>query len=949
MTIQNNQITGNSGDPLHLNYDFHYVTAGIPVFVGNILNGNAVDGIGLEGMISEDMILPNQGVTYISYGLNVAAGVALTVKAGVVVKFDYDVNMGISGSLKVSGRAGSEVYFTSLRDDSVGGDTNLDGNATQPHVGDWRGISIYGQAVIDYATIRYVLRDFEGAAIGVADNSSLTLRNSLLEKNGIYGVSAGQATITVANSIFRNNILGGMRTSNSSASVSGCTFEDMPMGINNVSDAPIVSATNNYWGHPSGPFNPTTNPAGQGVEVSDYVDYDPWLVTPRVRQAIPIELNQSQTHHVYPQGFTDFLLEAPAGLSLMVQVTPLDANADLWVYSHFGALPLWNAYDVRSDQISASGTVELLISPSQLGGYYFSIFGHDVLQTGVDFDILITPITEYLSLVSPQSAGNAGQTTIQLFGAPFVEGMSVELRANGLPTLYPTGINVFSLTELFATFDLNGAATGVYSIVATLPGGHEVVLSDAFTISTGIGPKLVTNMVEPEGVRIGQKYVLWVEYGNAGDADLPIPLIVVNTVGSWRLTPDEPFRTDQIQVLGINQNHPIGVLPPGATLKIPILQRAPLTGLGGKVTKTLSVLDDYNSAIDWDQVEAEIKPEIINSDLWSIIFAQLKVQIGDTWGDYYRTLVQDAEYLAEFDRFVYSVKDLFRFEMKKAIGLDPLGFLAGDVDAAISEPGLSLQFSRLFPSNLERQFYLGPLGRGWSHNYDIHLEIREDENVLIHWPGAFSRLFIYDGSYSPLPGDYGKLILNNSHFELTEKNGTRFVFNPEGTLAHVEDTNGNRISLIYDGNDRLVTIQHSNGDHFTLSYNGLGRIQSLTDQAGRITEYLYDASGEHLTQVIAPGNRPTFYNYSADQGLATDHTLLEIGYADGSHKYFAYDSLGRISSNELDNGEERITYTYDAMGRITITDLNQKSRIFWLDEYGRLSKMQDTLGFEIID
>lgn len=40
----------------------------------------------------------------------------------------------------------------------------------------------------------------------------------------------------------------------------------------------IVNADNNWWGHSSGPYHPFTNPNGLGDPVSDYVDYDPWLI-----------------------------------------------------------------------------------------------------------------------------------------------------------------------------------------------------------------------------------------------------------------------------------------------------------------------------------------------------------------------------------------------------------------------------------------------------------------------------------------------------------------------------------------------------------------------------------------------------------------------------------------------------------------------------------------------
>ena len=38
-----------------------------------------------------------------------------------------------------------------------------------------------------------------------------------------------------------------------------------------------VNATNNWWGHISGPYHPTYNPDGKGNNVTDYVIFDPWI------------------------------------------------------------------------------------------------------------------------------------------------------------------------------------------------------------------------------------------------------------------------------------------------------------------------------------------------------------------------------------------------------------------------------------------------------------------------------------------------------------------------------------------------------------------------------------------------------------------------------------------------------------------------------------------------
>jgi len=60
------------------------------------------------------------------------------------------------------------------------------------------------------------------------------------------------------------------------------------------STAPTVDARFNWWGDASGPYHSVTNPSGLGNDVSDFIDYSPWLgatfeTTPR-------------TYHVNPTG-----------------------------------------------------------------------------------------------------------------------------------------------------------------------------------------------------------------------------------------------------------------------------------------------------------------------------------------------------------------------------------------------------------------------------------------------------------------------------------------------------------------------------------------------------------------------------------------------------------------------------------------------------------------------
>ena len=128
----------------------------------------------LSGTITSNMTLQKRYNPYILTTTNyrnppsliVAEGATLTIESGVVVKGDYSDNSELMASIRVDGKLVSNgtqddpVYFTSIRDDAVWGDTNNDGNATQPTAGNWGGITLENNTVgresnLSYTLIRY--------------------------------------------------------------------------------------------------------------------------------------------------------------------------------------------------------------------------------------------------------------------------------------------------------------------------------------------------------------------------------------------------------------------------------------------------------------------------------------------------------------------------------------------------------------------------------------------------------------------------------------------------------------------------------------------------------------------------------------------------------------------------------------------------------------------------
>jgi pimeloyl-ACP methyl ester carboxylesterase len=110
--------------------------------------------------------------------IDVAAGVTLTISPGAIVKFSDYSGLNVSGKLIVRGEADKKVYLTSFYDDSLGGDTNGDGAATEPTPYEGWGINFSagsGPHELSFFTARY-----SGSGLWFVQ-SDATLRNGRIE------------------------------------------------------------------------------------------------------------------------------------------------------------------------------------------------------------------------------------------------------------------------------------------------------------------------------------------------------------------------------------------------------------------------------------------------------------------------------------------------------------------------------------------------------------------------------------------------------------------------------------------------------------------------------------------------------------------------------------------------------------------------------------------------
>ena len=99
-----------------------------------------------------------------------------------------------------------------------------------------------------------------------------------------------------------------------------------------------INAENNWWGDASGPYHPFSNPLGQGDEVGDGVDFDPWYTdtlfftaSPEPRPPLP----ESASILAYPNPFNSvatFKLNVPRAMIARIELFDVTGRRvkELW-------------------------------------------------------------------------------------------------------------------------------------------------------------------------------------------------------------------------------------------------------------------------------------------------------------------------------------------------------------------------------------------------------------------------------------------------------------------------------------------------------------------------------------------------------------------------------------------------------------------------------------------
>ncbi|MFN0018520.1 MAG: RHS repeat-associated core domain-containing protein [Pirellulaceae bacterium] len=604
-----------------------------------------------------------------------------------------------------------------------------------------------------------------------------------------------------------------------------------------------------------------------------------------------------------------YKLDVPAGGDVILTGNFAAMNeAEFFV--RYQDVPTRSSFDFVASNLLELSRKITLASP-QAGTYYILVHGREGAGAGTAYSLRADHIDYALASVAPSRGSNLGSITTTIRGTGFTPGSVVELLSQVGSVERTATVRFQDANTLYATFNLLGVTAGAYDVRVTNV-GHAATLDDGITVTTGLAGRLEYNINAPLRLREGRESTAYVEYRNAGETDIVAPLLFLFADNAQlRLAENPEYRGSNLEILGINQNGPAGVLPPG------YVGRLPIKFLPTNDTNFNLQIMESDEAINWSFIKPALKPPAMPQDAWDAVFANYVAQLGSSGASLHAALLEDATYFSELGQPTADVERLKHFEMLKA-----------------SDFG-----------GIVNRYTLGAFGRGNPQPFETKAVVNAAGHVTIVSGSSF-RFFkkLSNGSYAGSDGEMATLTrdASNGTYRLRETNGLVTGFRSDGKFDYLQDPNGNKATATYSG-ARVTALTDNFGDAISFAYNAQGRISQSTDAVGRIVTYVYDAGGEHLLSATS-GDDVTEFTYVTGQGASREHAIASMHMMESGGIFFEYDSFGRLTKQTLEGNNAPLTFTYESGATVVVTDVFGNSTRVSRSDNGQIARRIDPLG-----
>lgn len=302
-------------------------------------------------------------------------------------------------------------------------------------------------------------------------------------------------------------------------------------------------------------------------------------------------------------------------------------------------------------------------------------------------------------------------------------------------------------------------------------------------------------------------------------------------------------------------------------------------------------------------------------------------------------------------------------------------------DASIGSNLISVNATHVYNSELSGNFNLnsyytpsvrGKYGNGWRLNLvEKIIDFSDDADFTfdyIYTDGDGTEYYFYqteDGTVKDEDGlGYTLAAVNETvdsgtvsiKYQITTKDGTVMKFDSAGYLRRIIDTSNNTLSLNYtigtaQQGRYLTSAATSSGKSITFSYTYDGDymyLSSITDNAGRVTEYYY--TDYNLTQIQYPDNTSAYFEYDRGKLIRVSPPCSQsINYTYYLKNPLApaqskYGRIHTVYNSAYDSGSKVIgnvdTYVYSS-AQTVITDSRNRSVTYQFDTFGRLISAVD--------